>query len=298
MAPRSLSVRLSLRTNRVVGTLIAAHLHPARMPPSLALIAAASAAAPFAPPYAVLRYRDFAPLIRDTLARPAVRNYSAWAENNVPLLDFPDADIQTAYYYRWRLFREHVESTTVPSLALIDEFLPEPGGRGPISCAGGHHFADGLWLRDASVLDDQSEYWFERAGDALYDYTHWIGSSALRRQTLRGDRASGATLLQRLLRAWRGGSAGKTSYTGYASKYLDEASGCWWQVDDRDGMEFGISGNGCRPTINAVLYGEAQAIVELATWLGNASVVTSPSFLDSTATILLKSSRCSAGGGV
>ena len=36
---------------------------------------------------------------------------------------------------------------------------------------------------------------FERAGDALYDYPHWIGSSALRRQTLRGDRASGATLL-------------------------------------------------------------------------------------------------------
>jgi len=34
----------------------------------------------------------------------------------------------------------------------------------------------------------------------------------------------------------------------------------------------GISGNGCRPTINAVLYGEAQAIVELATTLGNASV--------------------------
>ena len=81
------------------------------------------------------------------------------------MLDFPDEDIQTAYYYRWRLFREHVESTTVKELALIDEFLPEPGGRGPISCAAGHHFADGMWLRDASVLDDVSEYWFEHAGE-------------------------------------------------------------------------------------------------------------------------------------
>jgi hypothetical protein len=221
------------------------------------LLGAAATAATFAPPYAVLEYRDFAPLVRDTAARPDIKNYSSWAENNVPLLDFPDFDIQTAYYYRWRLFREHVESTTVKELTLIDEFLPGSGGH-PISCAAGHHFADGMWLRDASVLDDVSEYWFERAGDILYQYTHWIGTSALRRQTLRGDAESGATLLRRLLLAWRGGEAGKTSYMGYAAKYLDNASSCWWQVDDRDGMEFGISGNGCRPTINAVLYGEAQ----------------------------------------
>ena len=31
---------------------------------------------------------------------------------------------------------------------------------------------------------------------------------------------------------------------GYAAKYLANTSSCWWQVDDRDGMEFGISGNG------------------------------------------------------
>jgi hypothetical protein len=109
-----------------------------------------------------------------------------------------------------------------------------------------------MWLRDASVLDDVSEYWFEHAGDVLYQYTHWIGSSALRRQTLRGDTESGAKLLQRLLLAWRGGSAsratmasgrvsGSTSYMGYAAKYLDSANSCWWQVDDRDGMEFGAS---------------------------------------------------------
>jgi len=152
--------------------------------------------------------------------------------------------VQTSYYYRWRLFREHIESTREPGLAVIDEFLPEPSSRGPISCAAGHHFADGLWLRDATVLDDVSEYWFERAGDALYDYTHWIGSSALRGQTLRGDVTSAQLLLRRLLLAWRGGSAAakgsheRIEYSGYAAKYLDNASSCWWQVDDRDGMEF------------------------------------------------------------
>ena len=238
----------------------------------LQLVLSAAAVGAFAPPYAVLNFSAFEPLVRNTAARPDIKNYSSWAQNNVPLLDFPDADVLSTYYYRWRLFREHVE--TIHGLTLIDEFLPGSGGH-PISCAAGHHFADGMWLRDASVLDDVMEYWFEQAGDAIYQYTHWIGSSAVRRQTLRGNMGSGSQLLHRLLRAWRGGSSAAkgVSYSGYARKYLDNVSSCWWQVDDRDGMEFGISGNGCRPTINAVLYGEAQAIVELAAWLGNASIV-------------------------
>ena len=196
--------------------------------------------ATFKPPYAVLDFEDFAGLIRETAARPHVKNYSAWALNNIPLLDFPDPDVQTTYYYRWRLFREHIE--TIGGLTLIDEFLPGAGGH-PIPCAAGHHFAEGMWLRDASVLDDIAAYWFERAGDLIYSYTHWIGSSALRRQTLRGDAQSGAKLLDRLLLAWKGGrsAAGGGSYEGYARKYLDNAGKCWWQVDDRDGMEFGTS---------------------------------------------------------
>ena len=65
--------------------------------PTKALLGAVGATA-FAPPYAVLEYRNFAALIRGTAARPDIRNYSAWAEDNVPLLDFPDDDIQTALY--------------------------------------------------------------------------------------------------------------------------------------------------------------------------------------------------------
>jgi hypothetical protein len=162
------------------------------------LVGSAMAHTAYRPPYAVLRFGDYEPLIRNTAARPTIKNYSRWSQNNIPLLDFPDPDVQATYYYRWRLFREHVETRN--GLALIDEFLPGAGGH-PISCAAGHHFAEGMWLRDASVLDDVSEYWFEQAGDVLYQYTHWIGSSALRRQTLRGDADSAALLLQRLAAA-------------------------------------------------------------------------------------------------
>ena len=55
------------------------------------------------------------------------------------------------------------------------------------------------------MLDDVEENWFEREGDAVYSYTHWLGHSLARRQALRGDRASGARLLDRLVLVWRGG---------------------------------------------------------------------------------------------
>ena len=88
-------------------------------------MAAAVGAAASTHPYAVLEYEQFAALVRNTAARPDIKNYSAWAENNVPLLDFPDDDIQTAYYYRWRLFREHIESTP---LTYARESTRELGG--------------------------------------------------------------------------------------------------------------------------------------------------------------------------
>jgi hypothetical protein len=37
-------------------------------------------------------------------------------------------------------------------------------------------------------------------------------------------------------------------------------------------MEFSISGDGCRPTINAIMFGEADAIVRLAKSVGNATI--------------------------
>ena len=114
-------------------------------------LALCTALANFDPPYAVLNFSDYAPMILETAARPDVKNYSSWARNNIPLLDYPDTDVLITYYYRWRLFREHIE--TIKGLTLIDEFLPGSGGH-PISCAAGHHFAEGMWLRDPSVLDE------------------------------------------------------------------------------------------------------------------------------------------------
>jgi hypothetical protein len=218
---------------------------------SIAVVTAASS------PYYVLNASTYAPLLQ--------KEY-AWANGRIPLLDFPQADINTTYYYRWRLFHEHVVSTSKGF--VIDEFLPavegNPHNGRPISCAAGHHVAEGQWLRDPVIIDDVLRYWYEQGGN-IYEYSNWIGWSAVRRQRLTGDLDSSARLLENLVKKFR----------GYPAHYLVNSTGrkCWWQVDDRDGMEYSISGSGCRPTSNSLLFGEAQAILELASVTKNHSLV-------------------------
>jgi hypothetical protein len=185
-----------------------------------------------------------------------------WASGNIPLLDFPQQDINKTYYYRWRLFHEHM--TLTPNGYTISEFLNRP----PIPCAAGHHVAEGMWLRDEKVIDDVLLFWYEQGGDpsqSIYAYSNWIGWSAARRQQLVGNHSFSRRLLNGLVK----------TFHGYPERYLVNTTErrCWWQIDDRDGMEYSISGSGCRPTINSILYGEARAILDLAAATGNTTLV-------------------------
>merc|ERR1712072_1493049 len=65
------------------------------------------------------------------------------------------------------------------------------------------------------------------------------------------------------------------TFRGYPERYLVNNSDhqCFYQADSPgDAMEFSISGGGCRPTINSALFGEAQALLDLARNLGNDTV--------------------------
>eukprot|EP00729_Bicosta_minor_P027810 gene27811-6490_t len=99
-------------------------------------------------PYAVLQYADYA---------PSMGEMASWGENNIPLLDFPDININATYYFRWRLFKEHL--VDYHGKYVVTEFWPGyrhdvKGNPGTISCAEGHHVAEGMWLRDSTIVDD------------------------------------------------------------------------------------------------------------------------------------------------
>ena len=195
-----------------------------------------------------------------------LREDYAWAVQNVPFVDIPLPDVVTAYYYRWRSFRRHIVAT--PEGYVVTEFLPDvpwAGKYNTIPAAAGHHIMEGRWIHNATYIDDYVTFWFT-GGGAPRTYTSWITWAAYQRSLLNGDDALLQGILVQLvnnLNAW------------VSSNFGDYGGGvkCFWQEDGKDAMEVSISGNGCRPTINAAMYGEAAAIVEVATLAGNSLVV-------------------------
>lgn len=96
----------------------------------------------------------------------------AWFEQNVPILDTPNSQIQQVYYYRWQTYREHFFYTGPQYGYLSTEFLLAAGisyaaPYGGIVAAAGHHINEGRWLRD------------QKPGKDLVNFVNWSASTPL-----------------------------------------------------------------------------------------------------------------------
>ena len=200
----------------------------------------------------------------------ALRDDYAWGVSTVPFIDLGGADagfadIETAFYYRWREYRKHLNHT--PDGWVVTEFLPRvpwAGKDNTIPAAAGHHIAEGRWLHNATYLDDYITFWFERGGQPR-SYTSWFAWAAWQRHMVVGNASFITSLLPDLLTNLRGWD--KQARGVYGGRT------CFWQDDGHDAMEVSISGSGCRPTISSVIFGEAVALLEIAALAGNTSVV-------------------------
>ncbi|MEI6537482.1 MAG: hypothetical protein WCN98_19215, partial [Verrucomicrobiaceae bacterium] len=198
-----------------------------------------------------------------------VPNSGAWdfLKGNIPRFECPDKVIEEIYYFRWWTYRKAVKQT--PDGFIITEFLPNvswAGKHNSINCAAGHHLHEGRWLSDQKYLDDYSLFWFRHGGEARR-YSFWAADSIWARALVTGDDSLAKELLPDLIK----------NYEAWERDNRD-ASGLFWQVDDRDGMEVSISGalspgqKGYRATINSYQFGDAQAIAEIAERAGRKDV--------------------------
>jgi len=198
----------------------------------------------------------------------AITNVAAWdfLKDNIPLLDCPDKELEEIYYFRWWTYRKHIKQT--PSGWIVDEFLPTVSWAGKfnsISCAAGHHIYEGRWLADPKVLDDYSRFWFN--GGEPRRYSFWVADAIWARAQVTGDDRLARDLLPGLIR----------NYEAWEGDHRD-SNGLFWQMDDRDGMEWSISGTlhpkqlGYRATINSYMYGDALAIAQIAERAGQKDV--------------------------
>ena len=108
-----------------------------------------------------------------------------WARSNVPFVDLPTLPrVERVYYYRWKLFREHVLPTGCAAVPWVltecrlattrasnetsedGDALPVDGTHGCVwgdalgvtAAASGHHVAEGRWLRDPRVVASYARY--------------------------------------------------------------------------------------------------------------------------------------------
>lgn len=177
-----------------------------------------------------------------------------WVRKSAPWFECSDADITRAYYYRWRVFWLHLKSTRSHGWVL-SEFLRHVNWAGPfgtINCAYGHHAADARWLRDESVLDNYSRFWWHHA-NADVRYTWWPAHAALERFNLDGRLSKLHSLYPALRREyWR--------WIERSVVRSESSLQCLWQAAHDDGEENSVGFDGCRPTINAAMAGEARAL--------------------------------------
>ncbi len=177
----------------------------------------------------------------------------SWFVHNIPLLDVPDKEIERTYYFRWYAFQKHIRQT--PEGYIITEFLddvPWAGKYDSIDAAASMQLREARWLRDPAYAEQYARFWFTPAGDPRR-YSFPVADSVYSVYLTNGDRKFATGLLPDLIHNY-----------GEWEKTHRDPNGLFWQIDDRDGMEYSIGGSGYRPTINSYMYGDAIAISKIA----------------------------------
>ena len=225
---------------------------------------------------AVLSYADFDHYVQyfnqmeDENIAQAIPNAQAsqWMNENIPLLECPDRDMEEMWYYRWWTLRKHIKQTPVGY--AMTEFLVNRSYADQynlIACAVGHHIYESRWLRDPQYLDGIIHTWYRGNNGQpmakMQKYSSWNPDAVYGRYLVDGDRDFLADLYPDL----------KAEYAVWESTHrLD--NGLYWQGDVQDGMEESISGGRkkqyARPTINSYMYGNAHALSLTAELLGQA----------------------------
>lgn len=172
-----------------------------------------------------------------------------------PRFTSSDNELNITYDYRCELYNRHIKK--IPTGYVITEFLPDVPWAGiynTISCAASHHFREGRWMHDKSPLEDYARFWCSEGNPRLYSFP--VAESFLALARVSGDVSFAAELYPRL----------KTIH----SEWDDHKAACgmYRQLCNRDGMEYSISGDGIRPTINSYMYADKAALSVLAEYCG------------------------------
>ncbi len=219
----------------------------------------------------ILEAAVFAPYVRffNAMVPEEVRNYvpnaSAWdwMEANIPLFTCPDANVELTYYYRWWAYRKHIKKT--PAGFIITEFLKpvkHATDYNALSCAFGHHVAEGRWLHTREYVDEYARFLLTSGPNGglhpkFHQFSGWAAAALYDRWLVDANTSFLTALFDALV----------LDYQTWEQERMLQ-SGLFWQRDVADGMEESISGGrksrNIRPSINSYMYGNAMALAAIA----------------------------------
>ena len=192
-----------------------------------------------------------------------------WLRERIPLFECPDKQLETTYYFRWWTYRKHIKTT--PDGIAISEFLPNvPWAKkyNIINAPAGHHLLEGRWLRGSKDIFASYLRFYLNDSEASHNYSAPLLYSAMEYERTAGSLGINDSDLSKMI-----------EYYHEWERDHGHPSGLFWSIDDRDAMEYSISGHrngkavkGLRPTLNSYMYGEALAIAYFADRLGNRAV--------------------------
>ena len=220
------------------------------------------------PGFAVLDPATFAPLLGSD---------AAWAVSNIPFFECSDPDLTSAYYFRWRTYHRHIAATGDASVPyVVTEFaplVPWAGSNNTIPCAAGHHITEGRWLRNVSVIPSYSQWWTSGLPGVRQNYYYWLAAGVRRYIEVVGNTTGALLLVSSMLPnaadLFRAFANGTLPPSGAA---FDTENDCLWNRPGNEGQENSISGAGCRPLVQALMTGEADAMAELAAAVGKSQL--------------------------
>ena len=196
---------------------------------------------------------------------------------NVPRFACPDKDIERTYYFRWWTYRKHLRHNI--GVWTVSEFLPPVGwasGDNTIVCAAGHHLREGRWLRDTQYMRDYATFWLTNPrAKHRWDYSSWLFTGACLFAEVAGLDQLPTELLDAAVayyRRWEQGFMHEAFPHPDPQPMGGDGKGGFLSIDDREGTEVSLGGNGYKPLFASAMWSEATHIAAVARKAGRTAL--------------------------
>lgn len=187
------------------------------------------------------------------------KDAAKWLSENIPLFECEDKSIEETYYFRWWTYRKHIKHTK--DGYVITEFLPNvlwSRDYNTIVCPVSHHISEGRWLKNSDIIKDYIRFYMkgENCAENRLHYSNYLIYSAYEFCIRNADMEFAEEIFPEL----------EKNFADWEKRNLTKY-GLFWSHDNADGMEYSISGDGLRVTINSYMYAASYALWRLCVML-------------------------------